>query len=309
MKNGRFRTLSVVGEGERSAPASSDQSQTDDSGLGTMTIGGIDPDDANEHKSVLSIRSLGKSYGETAAIANVTFDLRKGEFASLVGPSGCGKTTLLKVIAGLIPASAGEIRVGDTKVNGPADGMVMLFQDYSRSLLPWRSVRRNVELPLEALKLARQERAELADSYLDLVGLHGFGDRYPFQLSGGMQQRAAIARALVGKPRILLMDEPFASVDAQTRLELQDITMDLMSQSNTTVLFVTHDIEEAIYMSSRVLILGGLPSNIADDIRIELPIPRNQLHTKADSRFLGYREHIYPQIRSTARRSDSRGLR
>lgn len=257
----------------------------------------------------LVVESLSKAYADAAgpgsmlAIADVSFSLAKGEFVSIVGPSGCGKTTLLKTVAGLLRPTSGRISVRGAPINGPADGMVMLFQDYSKSLLPWRSVVHNVELPLENVAgVSRAERREKALAYLDLVGLHGFGDYYPFQLSGGMQQRTAIARALVGEPEILLMDEPFGSVDAQTRFELQDTTLDLMARTGMTVLFVTHDIEEAIYMSSRILVLGGKPSGIADDISISLTSPRDQLTTRADKRFLEYRERIYPQIRSTARR-------
>lgn len=258
----------------------------------------------------LVVEGLSKAYAESAgpgsmlAIADVSFSLAKGEFVSIVGPSGCGKTTLLKTVAGLLRPTSGRISVKGAPIDGPADGMVMLFQDYSKSLLPWRSVVHNVELPLENVAgISKAERREKAMAYLDLVGLHGFGDYYPFQLSGGMQQRTAIARALVGEPEILLMDEPFGSVDAQTRFELQDTTLDLMARTGMTVLFVTHDIEEAIYMSSRILVLGGKPSSIADDIGISLASPRDQLTTRADKRFLEYRERIYPQIRSTAQRS------
>lgn len=260
----------------------------------------------------LVVEGLSKAYADAAgpgsmlAIADVSFSLAKGEFVSIVGPSGCGKTTLLKTVAGLLRPTSGRIFVKGAPIDGPADGMVMLFQDYSKSLLPWRSVVHNVELPLENVAgVSRAERREKALAYLELVGLHGFGDYYPFQLSGGMQQRTAIARALVGEPEILLMDEPFGSVDAQTRFELQDTTLDLMARTGMTVLFVTHDIEEAIYMSSRILVLGGKPSGVADDISISLASPRDQLTTRADQRFLEYRERIYPQIRSTARRPQS----
>jgi NitT/TauT family transport system ATP-binding protein len=279
-------------------------------GLASLSTAAVHPgtkmNDDSSFRKMLSVSSLSKGYGDSGiqVFCDVEFDLRRGEFVSLVGPSGCGKTTLLKTVAGLMSPTSGQVIVNGAVIKGPADGMVMLFQDYAKSLLPWRTVVRNVELPLEgAAGIGSKERREKALHFLDLVGLNGFGAYHPFQLSGGMQQRTAIARALVGEPNILLMDEPFGSVDAQTRFELQDITLELMEKAQTTVLFVTHDIEEAIYMSSRILVLGGRPSRIADDIAVRLDAPRDQLKTRNEERFLEYRRQIYPQIRSTARKA------
>ena len=225
---------------------------------------------------MLEIKNLSKTYGTgataTHAVGNVSFSIEEGEFVCVVGPSGCGKTTLLKCIAGLLRPSAGEVLLRGSRVTGPPEQMALVFQEYSRSLMPWMSVRNNVLLPLRHKKLSRAERRSLVEDALGAVGLVGFMDRYPWQLSGGMQQRVAIARALAYQPQILLMDEPFASVDAQTRGDLEDLVLQVRDEFGITILFVTHDIDESVYLSDRVVALthctdrgeGGDPGRPAE---------------------------------------------
>src|ERR1051326_8412124 len=212
---------------------------------------------------MLEIRNLGKTYGSgakaTPAIGDVTFDLDAGEFACVVGPSGCGKTTLLKCVAGLLRPSRGDIVLRGRRVTAPPEEMALVFQEYGRSLMPWASVRSNVLLPLRHKKLTRDDRTRLVDESLEAVGLTRFAHHYPWQLSGGMQQRVAIARALAYQPSILLMDEPFASVGAQTRAELEDLVLQVREEFGITILFVTHDIDESVYLADRVVVLTHSP--------------------------------------------------
>ena len=250
--------------------------------------------------SLLEVQGLSKSYrqagGEsTLAIEKISFQVAEGEFVSLVGPSGCGKTTLLMCIAGLIAPSTGRVVVKETEVNGPPRNLVLVFQEYNRSLFAWRTVLGNVRFGLEAKGKAAHNSEEKARHLLSLVGLEGFERHYPWELSGGMQQRVAIARALAYEPEVLLMDEPFGSVDAMTRLELEDALLRLWKELGTTILFVTHDIEEAIYLSDRIYVLGRRPSRIIQEVEILLGRPRNQLTTRADARFMELRNEIYKQ--------------
>jgi NitT/TauT family transport system ATP-binding protein len=206
---------------------------------------------------MLEIKSITKTYGtgESAitAIADVSFTVADGEFVCVVGPSGCGKTTLLKCIAGLLRPSGGEVVLRGRRLTEPPPELALVFQEYSRSLMPWTSVRNNVLLPLRHKKLPRQHRKRLVEEALAAVGLTRFIDHYPWQLSGGMQQRVAIARALAYQPSILLMDEPFASVDAQTRADLEDLVLRVREEFAITILFVTHDIDESVYLSDRIV--------------------------------------------------------
>ena len=217
---------------------------------------------------MLEIKGLGKTYGTgptaTHAVGDVSFAVDEGEFVCVVGPSGCGKTTLLKCIAGLLRPSAGEVLLRGSAVTGPPERMALVFQEYSRSLMPWMSVRNNVLLPLRHKKLSRRERTSLVEDALGAVGLVRFMDRYPWQLSGGMQQRVAIARALAYQPSILLMDEPFASVDAQTRGDLEDLVLQVREEFGITILFVTHDIDESVYLSDRVVVLTHSPTEVKE---------------------------------------------
>lgn len=254
---------------------------------------------------ILEVQGLSKSYrqagGETtAAIGSISCRVEAREFVSFVGPSGCGKTTLLMTIAGLLAPSAGRVMVNGKEVAGPPAGLVLLFQEYNKSLFAWRSVLGNVRFGLEARGDRSAGAATRARALIDLVGLKGFENHFPWELSGGMQQRVAIARALAYQPEILLMDEPFGSLDALTRLDLEDTLLRLWAELKTTIVFITHDIEEAIYLSDRIWVLSGRPSQIIEEIRIDFPRPRNQVSTRAETRFMGMRNKIYRQISNTA---------
>jgi NitT/TauT family transport system ATP-binding protein len=250
---------------------------------------------------LLEIKGLGKTYGTgataTHAVGDVSFAVDEGEFVCVVGPSGCGKTTLLKCIAGLLRPSAGEVLLRGSAVTGPPERMALVFQEYSRSLMPWMSVRSNVLLPLRHKKLSKRERTSLVEDALGAVGLVRFMDRYPWQLSGGMQQRVAIARALAYQPSILLMDEPFASVDAQTRGDLEDLVLQVRDEFGITILFVTHDIDESVYLSDRIVVLTHAPTEVKELIPVGLPRPRDQIATKELSEFARLRAHVYRLIK------------
>jgi NitT/TauT family transport system ATP-binding protein len=250
---------------------------------------------------MLEIKSLGKTYGtsqkETRAIQDVSFSVEDREFVCVVGPSGCGKTTLLKCMAGLLRPTDGEVLLHGRRVTSPPEEMALVFQEYGRSLMPWTSVRNNVLLPLRHKKLARAERSRLVEEALAAVGLAAFADYYPWQLSGGMQQRVAIARALAYQPSILLMDEPFASVDAQTRGDLEDLALRLRDEFGVTIVFVTHDIDESVYLSDRIVVLTHAPTVVKEILPVELPRPRDQLATKELPEFAHLRAHVYRLIK------------
>lgn len=253
----------------------------------------------NDGGVVLEVRNLQKNYGSGDAVArileDVTFDVRPGEFVCVVGPSGSGKTTLLRSIAGLQEPTAGQVIFEGTEVTEPPAKMAVVFQDYSRSLLPWMTVAKNINLPMKN-KFSEQERKARIEQALNSVGLRGKGNLYPWQLSGGMQQRAAIARGLAYQPDVLLMDEPFAAVDAQTRIELEDLVLKIREEYNTTVLFVTHDIDEAVYLADRVIVLSGAPTSVTENIVVDLPLPRHQFETKALPRYAELRNRVFKLI-------------
>jgi NitT/TauT family transport system ATP-binding protein len=244
----------------------------------------------------LRLDGIGKTYGLTQAIGSVTLDVPAGSFTAIVGPSGCGKSTLLQIAAGLIPASAGTVTLDGTAVTAPPAGVVYLFQQYSRSLLPWRSVLGNVLFAIEHHGLPRAEARARAMHHIAGVGLETFARHYPWQLSGGMQQRVAIARALTAEPKILMLDEPFSSVDALTRLDLHALMLDLWARHRMTVLLVTHDVDEAVYLADRVAVLTHRPSHMAEVLETDLPRPRDALATRALPRFLELRHHILSQL-------------
>jgi NitT/TauT family transport system ATP-binding protein len=250
--------------------------------------------------AMLSVRGLKKVYqtdgGGVEAVRNLTFDLRAGELACLVGPSGSGKTTLLKCISGLMAPTEGEVLLNGKRVSGPPKKMAVVFQEYGRSLFPWMRVRENVELPLKNQGMPKAERDRLVDEALEAVGLSHVPRSYPWQLSGGMQQRVAIARAIAYQPEVLLMDEPFAAVDAQTRADLEDLIRTVWKKLGITVLFVTHDIDESVYLGERVIILSSSPTVVQEDIVIDLPEDRDQLNTRSLPRFTELRHHVYEQI-------------
>jgi NitT/TauT family transport system ATP-binding protein len=250
---------------------------------------------------VLEIRKLGKTYGTgeraTHAIADVSFAVEDGEFVCVVGPSGCGKTTLLKCVGGLLSPGSGEVLLRGRKVTSPPEEMALVFQEYGRSLMPWSSVWNNVLLPLRHKKLAATKRKTLVEEALAAVGLTRFSHHYPWQLSGGMQQRVAIARALAYQPSILLMDEPFASVDAQTRGDLEDLVLQVREEFAVTIVFVTHDIDESVYLSDRVVVLTHAPTEVKEIIDVDLPFPRDQITTKELPEFAHLRGHVYRLIK------------
>jgi NitT/TauT family transport system ATP-binding protein len=244
---------------------------------------------------ILQVKDLEKTFhsrqGANRAISGLSFDLRRGEFLVMVGPSGCGKTTLLRCVAGLLEADSGERVVATGTRHGIPNSLSIVFQEYSRSLFPWLTVERNVAFGLD--DIPRRLRMDRVAEALNLVGLEQFGRHYPWQLSGGMQQRVAIARAVARRSALLLMDEPFASIDAQMRASLEDTIASLWAQLGFSVLFVTHDIDEAILLADRVLVLSGRPSRVLRELTIDLPRPRDQVDTKADPKFGAFRAEIF----------------
>ena len=259
--------------------------------------------------SLLEIDRVHKAYGTgpgaVTAVEDVTLTAHPGEMLCIVGPSGCGKTTLLRCVSGLLPPTSGTVTVDGEVVTAPPRSMALVFQDYSRSLLPWMTVHANVVLPLKARRMPRAERDDLAAGALAAVGLEGHGHRHPWQLSAGMQQRVAIARALAYEPRILLLDEPFASVDAQTRADLQDLLLDVWHRTNLTVLLVTHDVDEAAYLADRIVVLSASPALVKETIDVELPRPRDQIRTRQLPQFAHLRGRVFASVRAEAGRQST----
>ncbi|MGP4029399.1 ABC transporter ATP-binding protein [Actinomadura sp. 3N407] len=251
-------------------------------------------------RALLDVRGLRKTYQAAdrtvEAVRDLTFGIAAGELACIVGPSGAGKTTLLKCVGGLLAPSGGEVVLENRPVLRPPENMAVVFQEYGRSLFPWLTVAQNIDLPLKQKKVPKRRRGELVAEALESVGLADVPGAYPWQLSGGMQQRVAIARAIAYEPAVLLMDEPFAAVDAQTRAELEDLTRELWRRLGMTVLFVTHDIDEAVYLGQRVLVLSAAPTVIMEDVAIDLPAEREQLTTRSDARFAELRARIYSLV-------------
>jgi NitT/TauT family transport system ATP-binding protein len=245
---------------------------------------------------VLEARHLAVAFDRREVLRDIDFAVREHEFVCVVGPSGSGKTTLLRALAGLTPVSRGLAQFKGRPVTGPQTELAVVFQDYGRALLPWRTVAGNVALALEARAIPATERGALISPLLAKFGLSEHADKFPVQLSGGMQQRLQIARCLAQEPQALLMDEPFGSLDAITRQELQDEVARLAKDEKRTVLFITHDLEEAIYLGDRVIALAANPGRIAEIVDIELPRPRQQLATREDPRFLQYRHRLYRHL-------------
>jgi NitT/TauT family transport system ATP-binding protein len=259
---------------------------------------------------MLSVEELHKVYEgrgrRVEAIGAVSFSVEEGSFVCVVGPSGCGKTTLLRCVAGLLAPTGGTVTVAGEPVTGPPEGLAVVFQEYGRSLFPWLRVKDNVDLPLRAAGVPRARRAARVDEALHAVGLDDAGGAYPWQLSGGMQQRVAIARAIAYEPRVLLMDEPFAAVDAQTRAELEDLIRSVHRRFGITMLFVTHDIDEAVYLGQRVIMLSASPTHVAEDLPVDLPDERDQLTTRGDPRFTELRGRVYAQIQKAKQEGKAR---
>ncbi|SAL00628.1 ABC transporter [Caballeronia arationis] len=249
--------------------------------------------------AAITVRNVSKAFhlnrrGHFVVLQDVSFEVAAGEFVVLVGPSGCGKTTLLDLIGGLTKPDGGTIHVGGRPIQGPGLDRGIVFQQYA--LFPWKTAQGNVEFGLEAKGTARADRAELARHYLDLVGLSGFEDRFPHELSGGMKQRVAIARALSYDPDVLLLDEPFAALDAQTRETLQDELLRIWRRTGKTIVFITHGIDEAVYLGQRVLVMAAGPGRIthALDVRLNHDDPAQDL--RATPEFVRLRHEIWELI-------------
>jgi NitT/TauT family transport system ATP-binding protein len=235
-------------------------------------------------------------HGERRLIIDrLSLDLRTGEFLTIVGSSGTGKSTLLRLLGGLVPATSGTVRFRGNAVTGAPNGVVVVFQDYSNALLQWRSIARNVALGIEG-KLDKAEIDRRVRQSLQMVGLERNALDHPWQLSGGMQQRVQIARALALKPDVMLMDEPFGALDAMTKSSLQDEILKVHKQTGTSFVFITHDIEEAVYLGDRVIVLAGPPGRIHQTVPIALPRPRDQMYTRQSSEFLDYRAEIHAAV-------------
>jgi NitT/TauT family transport system ATP-binding protein len=242
---------------------------------------------------ILQVVGIRKSYADgTLAIEHISLGVRMGEFVSIVGPSGAGKTTLLKTICGLLAPSGGMVSLHGRAIDRPPPEMVLVFQDYGRSLYPWLTVLGNVRFPFKTKKINTLEELDRVREAIKAVGLERFTNHYPWQLSGGMQQRVAIARAVAFKPEILLLDEPFASVDALTRADLEDLTLDLRKHYGITMVLVTHDIDEAVYLSDRVFVLSPPPGEIVAEVFVDLPHPRDQVKTRSEQEFIELRNGI-----------------
>lgn len=257
--------------------------------------------DARVNTPCLALAGIGKTFGSgagrTEALGEIDLEVREGEFLAIVGPSGCGKSTLLQIAAGLAPPSRGSVVFHGIPVTQPPPGIVYLFQQYGRSLLPWRTVLDNIAFAVEHRPgMTKAEARAGSRRYLDMVGLGEFADHYPAQLSGGMQQRVTIARALAAEPRVLLLDEPFSSVDALTRLELHAMVQDLWQKHGFTAVLVTHDVDEAVFLADRVAVLSSRPSRVARVLDVELPRPRDRLETPQMPRYVDLRHELLAML-------------
>jgi NitT/TauT family transport system ATP-binding protein len=228
------------------------------------------------------------------ALEDTNFDVREGEFVTILGPSGCGKSTILKVIAGLTEPSSGYVMLNNQRINGPGADRGMVFQAYT--LFPWLTVEENIGFGLQLKGMAKAQRQEIVQHYLELIGLNGFGAMYPNNLSGGMKQRVAIARALANDPEVLLMDEPFGALDAQTRTVMQELLLKVWEESHKTILFVTHDIDEAIFMGDRVYVMTARPGRLKAELPVPLPRPR-EFSIKTSPEFMRLKGEILELIR------------
>jgi NitT/TauT family transport system ATP-binding protein len=244
--------------------------------------------------SIVFSQRIGAAQQTVAALRDINLTVDDGAFVSIVGPSGCGKSTLLRIVGGLVAPSAGNVSLYGSPVLAPRQESAMVFQHHN--LFPWRTTLRNVEFGLEMVNLPKVERRERAERYLELVGLTSFADYYPHQLSGGMQQRVGLARALAVEPRVLLMDEPFGALDAQTRFLLQEELARIWAQDRKTVLFITHDIEEALFLADRVLVMSSRPGRFIEDISVPFDRPRTD-HTRGLARFAEMKEHIWRTLK------------
>ena len=253
-------------------------------------------------KTLIHINGVNKEYSvnknKIPVFENFSYKIPEGSFLSIVGPSGCGKSTLLKLISGLESPTSGAINFDGNIISGPPKGMIYVFQQYTKSIFPWYTVLENIEFGLNTQKknISKQEAKERCMEYIKLVGLEGYEDYYPSQLSGGMQQRVVIARALICEPKVLLMDEPFSAVDAMTRAILQELLLSIWEKLPITILFVTHDVDEAVFLSSHIISLGKAPIGLKEDIVVNLPYPRNQIDTRKSKHFTTMQLKLFSSI-------------
>jgi NitT/TauT family transport system ATP-binding protein len=255
-------------------------------------VNGSDP-------ALIEFRGVDVAFGDHLVLGKLSLQVRRGEIVCVVGPSGCGKTTALRVASGLMRPTRGEVAFAGAPIKGPRRDVAVVFQDYSKALLPWRTAAGNVALALEAAGTPRAERPARIAKLLTRVGLASFAQKYPSQMSGGMQQRLQIARCLAQEPSALMMDEPFGALDAMTRQTLQDQILDIAHATNATIFFVTHDLEEAIYLGDRVIGLMPHPGRVGLDVAIDLPRPRNQVLTRESPEFLKLRRELYDFIHAS----------
>ncbi|WP_339213792.1 ABC transporter ATP-binding protein [Solibacillus sp. FSL W8-0372] len=253
-------------------------------------------------KTLIHIEGVNKEFSvnknKITVFENFSYKIPEGSFLSIVGPSGCGKSTLLKLISGLETPTGGTINFDGQVISGPPKGMIYVFQQYTKSIFPWYTVLENIEFGLNTQKknISKQEAKERCMEYIKLVGLEGYEDYYPSQLSGGMQQRVVIARALICEPKVLLMDEPFSAVDAMTRAILQELLLSIWEKLPITILFVTHDVDEAVFLSSHIISLGKAPIGLKEDIVVNLPYPRNQIDTRKSKHFTTMQLKLFSSI-------------
>lgn len=250
--------------------------------------------------ATLRLEGVGKSFllnaTENVVLADISLEIHRSQFLAILGPSGCGKSTLLQIMAGLQSCTTGRVTMNGRVVNDPPEGLVYLFQQYSKSLLPWRTVWRNVAFPLEGNGRSKSELRAASSDYLARVGLAGFEDHFPWQLSGGMQQRVAIARALIVKPSVLLLDEPFSAVDALTRIELQSLVLKIAAAEKLTIVLVTHDVDEAAYMADKIVILSKRPTHVDEVHTTDLPQDRDPVKTRELSQFIEMRRLLLDRL-------------
>lgn len=252
----------------------------------------------------LSVRDLSKSFKNTSnqkhkgdrqlVLDRINLNIYSGEFTCIVGASGCGKSTLLNIVAGLLPHSSGKIAIDGTELLGPGADRGMVFQNYT--LFPWLSVANNIGFGLDLKNISKARRKEIISYYLEIIGLTQFADAYPKQLSGGMKQRVAIARALANEPEVLLLDEPFGALDAQTKEQMQEFLLDLWHKTKVTILMITHDVEEAIFLAQKIYVMSAHPGRIKEEISIDLP-PQRDLDLKLTGEFIDYKRRVLHSLR------------
>jgi NitT/TauT family transport system ATP-binding protein len=247
---------------------------------------------------LIEFKDVSLDFGAAPILESINLSIRQGEFICVIGPSGCGKTTALRLVAGLLKPTSGSVSYDGRPLTTPRQDIAVVFQDYSKALLPWRTAAGNVSLALEAMGVPKNERRDCISALLAKVGLSGKENRYPSEMSGGMQQRLQIARCLAQEPSVLLMDEPFGALDAMTRQGLQDEVLSIVASSGTTVFFVTHDLEEAVYLGNRVVGLLPHPGRIGTVIDVTLPPVRDQLTTREDPEFLRIRRELFDFIKA-----------